>query len=194
MKIIIRSDTVIQDDRIIEYLIEREQGQYNNIVETVILPISELVGLSEDEIKTLGYLKIKPTAVRVFAEIEPLSEIDNPVDFELVPSVPKRIQIMGSNLLYTGDTAEYQATIYDQYGQTMDIDLTWNNKTIIATEIDNIVVSASFGNLLESFVVNIVEKPRTKEELLQELVDQLIIDNLNMQQQIDQLILTSLGV
>ncbi len=57
------------------------------------------------------------------------------------------------------------------------------------------------GKLLKSIDVSETEHkpiyedlPKPETQKLQELVDQLIIDNLNMQQQIDTLITTGLGV
>ena len=71
-----------QEGNTLTYLIERKQGQYNNIVEPITLTNTE--GLTDDEIKTLGYIKLKPLAKRVFEVIEPLDEVDNPIDFEIV--------------------------------------------------------------------------------------------------------------
>lgn len=178
-----------------ELFIEREKGIYNNCNLSVDLSQTDVHGLTDNEIKTLAWLRVKPIAIRVFEEIEPLDEKDNPIGFKLVPSVPKRIQILGSRTLFVGDTTEYQAEVYDQYGQEMrDVELIWDNKYITATEKGNKTVTACFGDISESFTVSIIERPKTRDEILQELVDQLLIDNLNMQQQIDTLITTNLEV
>ncbi len=72
--------------------------------------------------------------------------------------------------------------------------MTWINKVIIATEVGEAVVNVSLGDLSKSLVVNIVERIKTEKEILQKLVDTLIVDNLKMQEQIDILITSSLGV
>lgn len=178
-----------------EFLVEREIGQYNNCSLISELSESEVQELSEDEIKTLAWLRVKPTAIRVFNEIEPLNEVDTPAEFKIVPSIPKRIEIIGNSTIMVGSTAEYQAAVYDQYGQVIsDVDLTWNNKTVTAIEVGVMTVTASLGNMSESFTVSAIEKPKSREEQLQELVDQLIIDKLNMQRQIDTLVTSSLEV
>lgn len=127
----------------------------------------------------MGYLKAKPTAIRVFIEIEPLDEGDSPMGFNLIQSVPKRIVILESSAVTIGNTAEYQALVFDQYNQQMNVEPVMENKTITATQVGVITVRASIGDIVASFDVNIIERVKTKEEQLQELVDQLILDNLN---------------
>jgi hypothetical protein len=68
----------------IEFLIEREQGMYNNVNVSATFTDEEIVGLTQDQIKTLAYNKVKDIAIRVFAQIEPLNEVENPVGFNLV--------------------------------------------------------------------------------------------------------------
>lgn len=183
-----------QEQNNIEFLVERENGTYNNCNLLIELSESETQGLTENEIKTLAWLRVKPTAIRVFEQIEPLNESDNAAGFELVPSVPKRIELYGSTVVIIGNAAEYQAAVYDQYNQVMTSELTWTNKVITATEVGEVVVTACLGELSKSLVVKVIKKIKTKEEKLQELVDTLILDNLNMQKQIDSLITSGLGV
>lgn len=183
-----------QNKNCFEFLIEREQGMYNNCNLAVELTNGEVQDLTEDEIKTLAWLRVKPTAIRVFEQIEPLDEQDNSVGFTLAPSVPKRIEIYGNSTIVIGDTAEYHAVVYDQYGQAMTAEPAWVNKTITAVEVGSLTVTASLGDLSKSMTVSVIERIKSREEILQELVDTLIVDNLNMQSQIDTLIPASLGV
>lgn len=187
-------EIVTQKQNNFEFLIEREQGMYNNCNLSIELTEKDIEGLSQDEIKTLAWLRTKPTAIRVFEQIEPLDEPDNPIDFKLIEPIAKRLELYGPTTLTIGSTAEYQAAVYDQYNQRIEADLTWINKVIIATEIGEVVVNVSLGDLSRSLVVNIVKRIKTEKEILQELVDTLIVDNLKMQEQIDALITSSLGV
>lgn len=184
---------VSQNDINFEFLIEREQGMYNNCNLFIELTGDEVQGLSANEVKTLAWLRAKPTAIRVFEQIEPIDEVDNPIGFELVPSVPNRIELYGNSTLTVGAKSEYQAMVYDQYNQVINTDLTWINKVITATVTGEVIVTASLGDLSKSLVVNVVERAKTKDEILQELVDKLIVDNINMQSQIDTLFTSSLG-
>ncbi len=187
-------EIVTQKQNNFEFLIEREQGMYNNCNLSIELTEKDIEGLSQDEIKTLAWLRTKPTAIRVFEQIEPLDEPDNPIDFKLIEPIAKSLELYGPTTLTIGSTAEYQAAVYDQYNQRIEADLTWINKVIIATEIGEVVVNVSLGDLSKSLVVNIVKRIKTEKEILQELVDTLIVDNLKMQEQIDTLITSSLEV
>jgi DNA-directed RNA polymerase subunit L len=73
-----------QEQNQIDFLIEREQGTYNNVNVSAIFTDEEISGFSENQVKTLAYNKVKDIAIRVFEQIEPLDEVDNPVDFSLV--------------------------------------------------------------------------------------------------------------
>ncbi|MHB8065015.1 MAG: hypothetical protein ACYDG2_20750 [Ruminiclostridium sp.] len=183
-----------QNQNRFEFLVEREQGMYNNCNLSITLADVEVQELTDDEIKTLAWLRVKSTAIRVFEQIEPLNEPDNPIGFELIPSAPKRIELYGNAVVAIGDTTEYQATVYDQYNQAMAAEPIWVNKSITAVEPGEVVVTASVGTLSKSLVVNVVERIKSQEEIMQELVDTLLVDNLNMQSQIDTLITSSLGV
>lgn len=187
MKITIKRDKVIDSNRTLEYLIEREQGTYNNIVESVTFNSAEISGMTEDEIKTFGYIKLKSLAKRVFEAIEILNEPDNPVGFTLVSSVPKRINILGNTTLQIGQTAEYQAIAYDQYEQTMNVNMTWQNKTITATQVGDVIIKASVGEITASMTVKVTEKQQTKEEILSQTVAQLSLENADLKQQLQTL-------
>lgn len=164
MKIIINS--ISADNTEIEYLIERELGTYNNIVETVKLTTAEIAGLTVDEIKTLGFKRIKHVAVRVFEQIEPLAETDNPIGFTLVASVPKRIEVQGSNTLRVGDSAEYFANVFDQYGEITNDVITWTNKTVNATVEGIVKVTASVGIITDFIDVEIIPYTPSREEII----------------------------
>lgn len=187
---------VNQTESSITFYVEREKGVHNHVDELIAdFTAAEIEGLNADEIKTYAWHKVKPIAVRVFEQIEPLDENDNPIDFTLVLSRPVRLEIIGNPTLMIGDTAEYHVIVYDQYEQVMyDASPTISNSTITATEVGEVTVTATLGDLSTSMTVGIIERPKTKEEQLQELIDQLILDNLNMQIQIDTLIMSSLEV
>lgn len=176
-----RIEILEQNENSIKFLIEREQGTYNNTEEIAHFTVAEIEGLSANEIKTYAWYKVKPIVIRVFEQIEPLDEADNPIGFTLVPSRPVRLEIIGNPTLMIGDTAEYHAIVYDQYRQVIhDAEPTITNETITATDVGEITVTATLGELSAMMTVVITERPKTKEEQLQELIDQLILDNLNM--------------
>lgn len=83
MKITIKDMKEVDDNYLIEYLVEKEEGVYNNIVETILIPISETNDMDDDEVLTLGYDRIKQLAIRVFSAIEYNDEDDNPVGFKI---------------------------------------------------------------------------------------------------------------
>ena len=73
-----------QEAHQIDFLIEREEGTYNNVNVSATFTDDEIQGFTEDQIKTLAYNKVKDVAIRVFTQIEPLTESENPVGFKLV--------------------------------------------------------------------------------------------------------------
>lgn len=104
-----------QEGNTLTYLIEREQGQYNNIVEQITLTDTE--GLSQDEIKTLGFIKLKPLAKRVFEAIEPLDESDTAEGFNLIPSRTAKTEVFAQTSVIVGSEAVVTKQFIDQYGQ-----------------------------------------------------------------------------
>lgn len=167
-----------QENNKVHFLIEREEGMYNNV--NVISEVTDLevVGLSEDEVKTLAYLKVKPIAVKVFSQIEPLNEGDNPVDFELVPSRPVKIEIIGNTLLEIGDTQEYSTLVYDQYNQVVDLVPIMENKVIEATKVEKVIVKATLEDLVSELNVDVIARQIPKEEILETEIADLWYDSM----------------
>jgi hypothetical protein len=89
---------VRQEQNRIDFLIEREQVMYNNVNVSATFTDDEVLGFTDNQIKTYAYNKVKNIAIRVFAQIEPLSEMDNPIGFSLVdlPMVEPNLNIIKS--------------------------------------------------------------------------------------------------
>ncbi len=94
---------VKQEDDLIEFLVEREEGTYNNCNLTALLTSDEIEGLTEGQILQLAWNKVKHIAYRVFNQIEPLNEDENPIGFHFgdlppipppPPSQPSEIEIL----------------------------------------------------------------------------------------------------
>lgn len=88
MKIIILEET----ENSIEFLVERERGIYNNCNPIATLYPHEVKGITKGQIYQLAWDKVKHIAYRVFNEIEPLDEGENPIGFHFealpVPPLP----------------------------------------------------------------------------------------------------------
>lgn len=54
---------------IVDLFIEREQGKYNNLPQTVEFLNSEVEGLTKDQVVTKAWLQVKPTALLVFNRV-----------------------------------------------------------------------------------------------------------------------------
>ena len=147
----------------ISYNIERESGTIqNHIDDTVTLNDAEIVGLSGGEVKTLGFLKLRPLAVKVFSEVEPLGEEhDHGVGFALVPPREVRKDVLGDSTVFLNSTASAVVNTIDQYGQLMAT----KTVPIDTSKLGNVVV--------EGKTFTVVVKPKTPEERVAELEVQL---------------------
>lgn len=80
-----------QEQNSIDFLIEREEGIYNNVNVTAELNDYEIEGLTQGQIYQLAWDKVKHIAYRVFNQIEPLDEEENFIGFEVenLPILPE---------------------------------------------------------------------------------------------------------
>lgn len=69
----------------IDFLVEREQGMYNNVNVTAEFYDGEKEGLTQGQVYQLAWNKIKPTAYMVFNQIMPLEENERFIGFEVEP-------------------------------------------------------------------------------------------------------------
>lgn len=152
-----RIEVISKMDETISILVERQKGIENNIRESITLQSIE--GLSDDEIKTAAWLKIKPIAIRVFEAIEPLDEEDAAEGFNMIPSrtVKTEVFVPSEIIVETEAYATKQHT--DQYGQ-------------ITSEIVTIDTSTLGTITVEGKSINIINAPApepTSEDYLLEL-------------------------
>lgn len=131
MKIAIKA----QHGNELTYLVEREKGTYNNITESVI--VKNTSGLDENEIKTAGWLMIKPIALRVFETIEPLDEPENPIGFKLIPSRIVKTEYEKPQNFIQNSEAYISKKTTDQYGQTTTTSLKVDTNTVGTITIDS---------------------------------------------------------
>jgi len=74
-----------QEQNSIDFLVEREEGMYNNVNVTAEFTNEEIEGLTQGQIYQLAWDKVKHIVYRVFEQIEPLDEPENFIDFEVEP-------------------------------------------------------------------------------------------------------------
>jgi hypothetical protein len=69
----------------IEFFVEREKGQYNNVNINIELIHAETDALPDAQVNQWAWERAKPTVYAVFNRIEPLDEPENFLDFEVEP-------------------------------------------------------------------------------------------------------------
>lgn len=74
-----------QEQNSIDFLVEREEGMYNNVNVTAEFTNEEIEGLTQGQIYQLAWDKVKHIVYRVFEQIEPLDEPENFIGFEVEP-------------------------------------------------------------------------------------------------------------
>lgn len=146
-----------QNGTTFEYLIEREKGHYNNIVERITL--ESVDGLSADEIKTLGFIKLKPIAIRVFEAIEPLDEIDNPVGFEIIPSRVVSINVVAPSEVVKGSEAFVTKHTTDQYDQ-----ITSEEIQIDSSAVGEVIIEGKTIKIIDPIVTPTLEERLAQAE------------------------------
>lgn len=153
-----------QEGNTLTYLIEREQGPYNNIVEPITLTNTE--GLMENEIKTLGYIKLKPLAKRVFEVIEPLDEVDSPIDFEIVPSRTVKTEVFAPVSAIVGSEAYITKQYTDQYGQVTSENVAINTSTLGAVTVEGKTINIVNAPMPEPLEADRIAKLETENTQL----------------------------
>lgn len=69
----------------IDFLVEREQGMYNNVNMTAEFYDGEKHGLTQGQVYQLAWDKVKPIPYRVFEQIMPLEENERFIGFNVEP-------------------------------------------------------------------------------------------------------------
>lgn len=172
MRIEIKHHEIVDNNHVIDIRVEQELEPNNSISQYVKFNAEDIIGLSNSEIYTKAYYKVKLLALDVFKKVQYQDEDDNPIDFSLVQPKAKVIKIVGSELISKevgkDHEAHYEAKIFDQYGDymkntTVKLDGEYEGVDIVDGKLSvtsysgQIKLVASYYSNLTELLVNIEE-------------------------------------
>lgn len=190
MKIKILSHDITDSKHIIDMRIEQEKKPFNSISQYIELSIHEVTGLSNDEIYTKSFYKVKDKAVEVFKKVSYDLEEFKPIGFELINSKATSIVLSGmSDICKEKDKdlkVKYIANVIDQYGNYMfstEVSLCSDYEGLsmidgeltIKSYLGEAKISANYESMYTEMILNITEKDKilTEQEILMNAVTEL---------------------
>lgn len=163
------------NERSVEFFIERETGMYNNCnLKYNFLPNEADHLISNDEIQTYAWYKVKPQAVLLFEAIMPMtsSEVDSPVNFEIIK--PRIIGIdtrYESNVYLNENHVVYNVVSIDQYHrETVLSPSSYIINTIDTSSLGEKELIVTYSSFTEKYPVYVIEKTKSDLEVLQEKI------------------------
>lgn len=191
MKIKIINQEQNELNYVIELRIEQELSPFNSINQDVTLSKADISHLSQDELYTIAYKKVKDVAIQEFTkvnkilngDIEYVEEEANADKFTLMEAKHNSIEIVGINNITkeigNSVTFQYTSIIKDQYGSFLkDVNIELKEEYDNVSLIDGFLAIGDFSgqitlksscySLVKEFVIDVIQIPKvlTQEEII----------------------------